>query len=168
MRRVLLALPLTLLAATVPIAVSFREAVDTVRQPVGFDHARHAQEDLACIDCHKTAESAPYASLPRNATCRLCHEEAKGESVDEARVREYLEKGHEIPWVQVNRLPGHVYFSHAMHVKLGKMECSACHGDMAAATEPVTSSQIDRLTMGRCMDCHFERGASNDCLACHK
>jgi hypothetical protein len=102
------------------------------------------------------------------ATCRLCHEEAKGDSADEKKVREYLEKQEEIPWVQVNRMPGHVYFSHAMHVKIGKMECSACHGDMAHATEPVTVSQVEKLGMRTCMQCHTERGASNDCLACHK
>jgi hypothetical protein len=48
------------------------------------------------------------------------------------------------------------------------MECAACHGNMAAATTPVTTSQVDHLTMSRCMSCHSERSASNDCLACHK
>jgi menaquinone reductase, multiheme cytochrome c subunit len=167
MRRASFVVPLVCLTATATVAVSFRGASHSVRQPIAFDHARHAK-DLTCLDCHKAAESTPYASLPKNATCRLCHEEAKGDSAEEKHVREYLEKNQEIPWIRVNRLPGHVYFSHAMHVKLGKLDCSECHGNMAQATEPVTASQIDRLTMRRCMECHAERGATNDCLACHK
>jgi hypothetical protein len=169
MRRVLFFLvPLAFLAATCLVAASFRGVAGRAAQPVAFDHARHAKEDLACLDCHKTAATGPYASLPRIATCKLCHEEAKGTSEDERRVREFLAKNEEIPWIQVNRMPGHVYFSHAVHVKLAAMDCSACHGDMAKATEPVTRSQVERLTMRRCMECHTEHGASNDCLACHK
>jgi hypothetical protein len=48
------------------------------------------------------------------------------------------------------------------------MTCVECHGDMENRTAPVTESQIDGLSMRACMDCHFERGVTNDCLACHK
>ena len=153
--------------ATLAVAASFRGS-NGIRQPIRFDHSRHVQEGLACLDCHKNAESSRYATLPRISTCRLCHEEAKGDSADEKVVREHLERQEEIPWIQVNRMPGHVYFTHAMHVKAGKLECAVCHGDMAKATEPVERSQVDGLTMRACMRCHVLRGASNDCLACHE
>jgi hypothetical protein len=39
---------------------------------------------------------------------------------------------------------------------------------MASASQPVTVSQDEHLTMQRCMACHADKGASNDCLACHK
>jgi hypothetical protein len=48
------------------------------------------------------------------------------------------------------------------------MTCQECHGDMTTLDEPVTRSQITGLDMAACMDCHDERGASNDCLICHK
>lgn len=170
MKRLLAFASLVLLAA---VAVAAKLASRSFRapevvQPIAFDHARHAQEELACLQCHENAETSPHASLPRISACMLCHNEAKGEHPDEPRIREYAEKKEPIPWRQVNRLPGHVYFSHAMHVKLGKMDCAECHGDMAKLDKPPASSQIDHLTMSRCMECHAERGATNDCLACHK
>ena len=160
--------PGVLLAAFLAVASSPRGAERAFEQPVGFDHARHHEEDLGCLDCHSTAEKSPYASLPKLATCLVCHAEPLGEHPEEAKVRAHAERGEEIPWIQVNRLPGHVYFSHAVHVKLAAMECAACHGDMSRATEPVHASQIGNLTMRRCMECHADAGASNDCLACHK
>jgi hypothetical protein len=137
-------------------------------QPIAFDHARHAQEGLACTDCHAQADHGSYATLPRLARCMLCHKEAQGTHADEPKLREYARRNEEVPWVEVNRLPGHVHFSHVAHVRFGALDCSTCHGDMAHATAPPPRSQIDGLTMGRCMDCHAERHASNDCIACHK
>jgi hypothetical protein len=167
--------PILIIAAVaLPIAGAasmlgaLRDHEPGLAQPIAFDHARHAEEELACLDCHKLAETSAHASLPLLATCMLCHAEAKGADPDEPKVRAFAGRGEQIPWVQVNRLPGHVYFSHAMHVKLGHMECADCHGNMAAAKLPVTTSQVDHLTMSKCMSCHRERAASNDCLACHK
>ncbi|MEO6711289.1 MAG: cytochrome c3 family protein [Planctomycetota bacterium] len=169
MKRLLFFAAVLFIAAGAATAVfALRRSPPAIVQPIAFDHARHVQEELGCLDCHKTAETSPHASAPLIATCMLCHNEAKGEHPDEPKIRGFAERGEQIPWVQVNRLAGHVYFSHAMHVKLGKMECSECHGDMAAATLPVTRSQVDHLTMSQCMDCHREREASNDCLTCHK
>jgi len=33
-----------------------------------------------------------------------------------------------IEWIRVHNLPDHVYFSHAQHVTVGKLECQQCHG----------------------------------------
>lgn len=88
---------------------------------------------------------------------------------EEARVRkEYWDAGKEMVWTRVNRLTGNVYFSHAAHVKYGKLDCKECHGDMAQATAPVSHSQIESLTMSRCMGCHIERSVGHDCFTCHK
>ena len=141
---------------------------DLVAQPIAFDHARHTEEGLACLDCHARAQSSPYAGVPLVKACMLCHAEPQGENPEEPKVREYAERGEPIPWVRVNRLPGHVYFSHEAHVRWGEMECAECHGDVASSTQPLVRSQIEHLTMERCMSCHSEQGASNDCLACHK
>lgn len=158
----------TAVVLAILVAFAFRSREDMVRQPIAFNHARHQEEGIGCSDCHARAESTPYASLPAIKQCLLCHKEPQGQHPDEPRIREYAEKGEEIPWVQVNRVAGHVYFSHAMHVKIAGMQCADCHGDMSVVKEPVESSQIEHLSMTRCMECHDERGASNDCLACHK
>jgi hypothetical protein len=137
-------------------------------QPIAFDHARHAQESLSCDDCHAKADEGPYATFPSLKQCLLCHKEKQGDHPDEPKLREYAEQGQEIPWVTVNRLVGHVYFSHVAHVRFGAMECVECHGDMSQAKEPPQRSQIEGLSMARCMQCHEQRGASLDCIACHK
>ena len=137
-------------------------------QPVAFDHALHAEEGLGCADCHAGAENGPHAQLPSIGTCLLCHEELQGEDPEEAKVLAYAEDPGWIPWREVNRYAGHVYFSHEAHVTFAEMDCSDCHGDVEAMTEPFTESQLGPLTMKWCMDCHTEQQVTNDCLACHK
>jgi len=149
-------------------ALSIAFGPKAVTQPIAFNHKLHIKEDMACTDCHKTVETGQYASFPTVEACMLCHGEAQGENPEEPKVREYAEAGKEIPWVQVNRLEGHVYFYHAAHVKFAKMDCATCHGDMKERTEPVSMSQIRHLDMGECMSCHAKQGVSNDCLRCHK
>lgn len=141
---------------------------EPVVQPLAFNHKRHIEEDIACKDCHKRVEDSPHATFPKIRQCLLCHEEAKGTHPDEPKIREYAKEGREIPWIRVNRLPGHVYFSHEAHVRYAKLDCRECHGDMKQRTEPVTVSQIRHLDMDTCMRCHTENNVSNDCLRCHK
>ena len=173
-----------LLAAVSWIARS--SDAEPVRQPIEFNHAIHAAESISCDDCHSEADEGPYATFPALKQCLLCHKEEEEEAepadatapADPAaagrrrelarKLREYSDAGEGIPWVTVNRVVGHVYFSHVAHVRFGEMKCEECHGDMATATRPPERSQVEHLTMRRCMDCHAERGASNDCLACHK
>ncbi|MBI2191664.1 MAG: cytochrome c3 family protein [Planctomycetes bacterium] len=139
-----------------------------VTQPIAFNHKKHLAEDISCKDCHQHVEEGVHATLPAVKACLLCHEEAKGSHPDEPKVRDYAKENREIPWIQVNRMVGHVYFSHSAHVKYAEMDCKECHGDMKEKEEAVTVSQVEHLTMGRCMACHEEKGVSNDCLGCHK
>lgn len=147
---------------------AFRPTPETVRQPIAFNHQLHMAQEMNCIDCHRGAKSSTHATLPTLKQCMLCHSEAQGEHPDEPKIREYAERKEPIPWILVNRLPGHVYFSHEAHVTGQGMDCRECHGEMKDRTEPVVLSQITHLTMKRCMDCHEQKGASNDCMRCHK
>lgn len=140
----------------------------TATQPIQFSHKIHAEKDLECTSCHEGAETQSSATLPPMDTCMGCHGRAKGKNPEEPKVREFADKPGWIPWVQVNQLPGHVYFSHRAHVVWGKLDCKECHGDMAKADLPVTVSQIGSLSMRRCEGCHREKHASNDCVTCHK
>ncbi len=149
-------------AFTSPVAVT---------QPLPFNHKHHMDEKLGldCVACHKGVETGEHAGTPAVATCiKLCHTDPQGTNPEEAKIREYASRGEAIPWQQANRLPGHVYFSHVGHVKFGKMDCKECHGDMKERTEPVTLSTTHHLDMDACMECHKEKGVSNDCLLCHK
>ncbi len=57
----------------------------------------------------------------------------------------------EIPWVRIHNLPDHVYFSHAQHVSVGKIECQQCHGPIE---EMEVVAQYAPLSMGWCVNCH--------------
>ena len=141
---------------------------DPIVQPMEFSHATHVQaEELRCKDCHE-AETAVQAGMPPIKFCDDCHKKAAGEHPDEPKVREYRKAKVEIPWVQVNRNVGHVYFSHRVHVALAELECEDCHGDVKEWTVPPPRRNEDLHSMGACISCHETEGASLECAACHK
>lgn len=135
---------------------------------MSFSHKRHLQEGISCKDCHKRAEHGLHATFPSIKVCLLCHKEAQGEHPDEPKIREYAQAGRQIPWQQVGRLPGHVYFSHADHVRYAKMDCHECHGEMKEQDEAITLPRVGEFDMDWCMACHWDKDVSNDCLSCHK
>jgi mono/diheme cytochrome c family protein len=56
-----------------------------------------------------------------------------------------------IEWVRIHNLPDHVYFNHAQHVTVGKLECQTCHGKVE---EMEVLKQMSPLSMGWCINCH--------------
>ncbi len=63
-------------------------------------------------------------------------------------------KGHvnkPVEWVRIHNLPDHVYFNHAQHVAVGKVECQTCHGKVE---EMEVVQQHSPLSMGWCINCH--------------
>lgn len=138
-----------------------------VKQPMALSHKRHMEADMKCISCHPGAEEQALARFPTVSDCMDCHGKPRGSHPDEPKVRAYAERKEEIPWVRVDRLPGHVHFSHALHVTSAGMKCEECHRDILIATLPLTVPDI-HLKMEDCMHCHRERKANNQCTACHK
>jgi hypothetical protein len=122
---------------------------------------------LVCTECHLYAETGVRATIPNIGLCGDCHAEAQTESVEEARLVEYIESNELVPWRKIYNVPAHVYFSHRRHTTLGEIGCAICHGDMENRESPVTRAEVS-LSMDFCMDCHYEMEASNDCLLCHR
>ncbi|MEM9823939.1 MAG: c-type cytochrome [Bacteroidota bacterium] len=58
-----------------------------------------------------------------------------------------------IEWVRLHNLPDHVYFNHAQHVAVGKVECQNCHGPVEKME---VVQQYAPLSMGWCINCHRE------------
>ena len=58
-----------------------------------------------------------------------------------------------IEWVRIHNMPDHVYFNHAQHVAVGKVECQTCHGKIE---EMEVVAQHSPLSMGWCINCHRE------------
>jgi len=56
-----------------------------------------------------------------------------------------------VHWVKIHNLPDHVYFNHSQHVKVGKVQCQKCHGEI---TEMDEVYQFAPLSMGWCINCH--------------
>jgi mono/diheme cytochrome c family protein len=56
-----------------------------------------------------------------------------------------------IEWTRIHNLPDHVYFNHAQHVTVGKVECQNCHGKVE---EMEVVQQYSPLSMGWCINCH--------------
>ena len=120
-------------------------------QPVPYSHALHAgQLGIDCRYCHNTVEVAPHAALPPTQTCMNCHARIRTTSPKLLPVRESYATGLPIPWVRVHDLPDYVYFNHSAHVRRG-VGCVECHGRVDTM-EVVT--QVHRLSMGWCLDCH--------------
>ena len=137
---------------------------DPAAQPIAFSHAHHVAEvGLDCQFCHAYARRGPVAGIPSVQRCAGCHRVVLSERPEILEVLEYWENEEPIPWVRVHDLPDHVRFTHKAHVRAG-VGCETCHGDVAAMEAAV---QVESLGMGWCVDCHQERGATRDCLACH-
>jgi menaquinone reductase, multiheme cytochrome c subunit len=139
----------------------------SVVQPIDFNHKVHVDNELECSACHQRYEHSAVSGRPKLETCMLCHETALTDSAEEEKIRQYAERGEEIPWRRLFRLPDHVYYSHQTHVVSGQIECQTCHGHIGQRTSPPPRPEV-KLTMDGCIACHERRGASTDCNACHK
>ena len=134
-------------------------------QPIPFPHKTHIAKKAECVDCHESVEKGPIAGIPGVKTCMICHSQIAIDKPLIKRVTDYSDKGIEIPWQRVYGFypESHVRFNHAPHIR-AKVDCAACHGDVANMT--VAERVVDH-TMGFCVNCHKQKNASNDCLTCH-
>jgi hypothetical protein len=138
-----------------------------ITQPIAFNHAKHLETGLQCTDCHSGAKSQARATLPPLSACLVCHETALTKSAEEAKIRALAAAGQETPWVQLTRVPAHVYFSHRRHAQQGGIDCAVCHGSMEKLTAPPRRPYRE-FTMDACIQCHEKSRARTDCDDCHR
>jgi hypothetical protein len=138
-----------------------------VQQPIAFNHLKHTKElDLSCPTCHLTVEKEAFSGLPAAEVCAGCHSEPQGKSEEEEKLVQLLKDGAPLGWKPLFRQPPHVFYSHRRHVAVAKIDCSVCHGTIAATTAP--PGRVKRLRMIDCISCHRRSGASTDCTTCHR
>jgi hypothetical protein len=152
-------------------------------QPIQFSHAVHTSNlGIECLYCHTTADKGQHATIPAVSVCMGCHQWVKegaspGSAEEIAKLHDFYERGESIPWQKIHNLPEHVQFKHFRHARAG-VECQTCHGPVESMNRvwlvPDTVLRPSslflpaaKLEMGWCMNCHLERGAADDCLACH-
>ena len=155
-----------------------------VNQPIEYPHKTHVEKlKLPCTSCHQRAEKDAVAGRPPTALCLACHAGGETKSEEVKKIRAFGEKGQEIPWKRVWRLPSHVFFSHRTHVVVAKVKCQTCHGPMETLDRPPARA-LKTLAMNDCIGCHenwqgpaetgtglvktVARRASTDCNACHR
>lgn len=140
-------------------------------QPINFSHKIHAGDHkINCQYCHSTVEKSKQASIPGVNTCMNCHlaiqakDKYNGQLSPEiakiykaagynTETRSYDLPQKPIRWVRIHNLPDLAYFNHAQHVKVGKVACQKCHGEIQNMS---VVYQRNSLQMGWCVNCHRE------------
>ncbi len=96
-----------------------------------------------------------HSGIPPVSVCMNCHNQVKtGKITGEAEIAKVVDaynNGKPIAWVKVHNLPDHVFYSHAQHVNVGKLDCTECHGEVEKMDQVI---QVNDLSMGWCVDCH--------------
>lgn len=138
-------------------------------QPIAYPHDLHAGEDnlaINCEYCHHSARKGKHAGIPSANVCMNCHKAVpEGPTTGDSEINKiYVATGWDgsqfsgpeqpIVWNKVHNMPDHVFFSHAQHVEVGKLECQECHGPVE---EMKVAEQYSSLTMEWCVDCHNEK-----------
>jgi hypothetical protein len=62
-------------------------------------------------------------------------------------------------------VPADVRFSHERHACEAKLECTACHADIAEQEDVPLAPLVQKAA---CMDCHASYGKRNACTECHQ
>ncbi len=165
----------------------------SVDQPIQFSHKTHTGDNvgLTCKDCHTYDSDGRFHGIPSIEKCESCHSQTIGISAEEAKlVRDYIKTGREIPWIVYSRQPENVYFPHATHTRLARLDCQACHFGHEY-TETLRQARFSRISgysidvfgksiinapsttspgmrMDDCTGCHQKRGVKESCIDCHK
>ena len=146
-------------------------------QPIYYSHQVHAGDNqISCLYCHSGAQDSKHANIPSVNVCMNCHMAVKdyggkplikedGSSVNanaeiqklykyagwNPSTKTYDKPGQPIEWIRIHNLPDLVYFNHSQHVKVGRVQCQTCHGEIQKMGEV---KQFADLSMGWCINCH--------------
>lgn len=135
------------------------------RQPIPFSHQFHAgQLKLDCVFCHRSAHQSPTAGVPSLKLCLGCHQNMDAKKAGIQTLLDHWNEQRPVSWVRLQRLPDFVYFTHERHLAHG-LQCTTCHGQVEHMSGTPRAATLE---MGWCVSCHQQRGASRDCLTCHK
>ena len=120
-------------------------------QPVPYSHALHAGElGIDFRYCHTNVETSAHALVPPTQTCLNCHNQIAAQSAKILPLKEAAASDQPIAWVRVHDLPDYAYFDHSAHVSRG-VGCVSCHGRVDRMERV---RQVERLSMGWCLECH--------------
>jgi hypothetical protein len=156
----------TWLALGVWLVVAACLSMPARRAEPSFPHRVHVVDNqLACTFCHGGVRADDEPGMPPPELCATCHDRIDPEKPPERRVRAFYDEASRYRTVATSGLTGDVAFSHRVHVTGAKLECDACHGDVAAQD----AVPLEPLAVkADCMDCHAKHGRANECADCHR
>jgi hypothetical protein len=135
-------------------------------QPIPFSHRVHAGvKEINCRFCHPNVDRSANAGLPSLEKCFFCHKYIIRDHEEIKAVERHLSTDTPVSWVRIFWVPDFTFFDHIPHVKLAKLECSDCHGNVKS------EDRLERVyfKMEFCITCHRKKNAQLDCwLACHR
>jgi hypothetical protein len=137
-------------------------------QPIEFPHKFHTFNEIGveCEWCHSGVKKGPRAGIPSVNFCMSCHENVGDENDSRIKtLRDHAKRGEDLAWQRVYGFveESHIRFNHAPHIRAG-VNCETCHGDL---TQMTVAERVVDHTMGFCINCHKQKGASNECITCH-
>ena len=148
--------------------VTVAAAASGVQLP--FNHSIHVALKVECLFCHSTARRGPPADILALQICAMCHQDVTAPTAKMKEVVAAYDASANVTWPRLYRVRDFVYFSHRAHVVTGRIDCSRCHGDVAAMTMAVKVRNVDN--MGFCLACHTGKTVNGkkmtDCDICHK
>jgi mono/diheme cytochrome c family protein len=136
---------------------------------IPFTHRPHMEKGgMSCLFCHAQARRGPSADLPPLQLCAGCHRWLTVQTASTKAVVAAYDSGAQVSWPRVYKEPDFVFFTHQVHVELAKLECSNCHGNVAAMG---LAREVSQLNMKFCIDCHKKQTDLSflmNCEICHK
>jgi hypothetical protein len=123
--------------------------------PVLFPHKPHAENQVACVDCHGDVNTAKGLQrvLPAKAKCAECHDVKSDCGTCHADAKK--PKGYGKAWRRTN-------FVHAQHVEAEVLaDCPSCHGTMESGASAT-------LSHASCVECHKDDVDGLLCAKCHR
>jgi hypothetical protein len=135
-----------------------------VPQPLPYSHKKHLSLGLKCDECHRNEDPGERMGIPPTSTCMACHKTVASSRPAIQQLAKHHEERRDVPWERVYRIPGYVFFSHRAHLE-AKATCADCHGEVARRDVLFLEKDV---SMGACMNCHYERRAPNHCQFCHE
>jgi hypothetical protein len=130
---------------------------------IGFDpntdkyienYEQMSEKEIETIYKKWIGDQAKVAKPDMSASEVQSHQESEWEEIKTSLTNDDKKKIQgPIEWKRVHNLPDHVYFNHAQHVTVGKIDCEKCHGNVKGMDEV---QQYSPLSMGWCVNCHRE------------
>ena len=151
------------------IFFSRASALAAPNQPIDFSHEKHDEAGLECLFCHSQAMRSDFAGIPSVEFCIGCHKTIATEADEIQTLQGFWDRQEPIPWVAVNDLPDHTYFSHQAHLS-ARVNCETCHGPVSSMAQV---KPLNTMDMGWCLTCHLDQPDEKvarlaDCMACHQ